>query len=146
MRGNRTAVGAVALLFAAAAATADPALPAGVPDYAGVTAENFLDRVASVAPVATDAYAMPAGEAVGTFFVDPDGAGGPPDDANPGTEDKPFRTLARAVRELEQTGSLPGKEDAGEIHRHVGMETPHHHLENAVEILARSDRARDLGH
>jgi len=81
-----------------AAAEFKPA--AGVPDYAGVTYENFFEKVMPAATNPAGDYAAPALAPGKAFIVDADGIGGQPDDANAGTLDKPFRTLGRALREV----------------------------------------------
>jgi len=66
------------------------ALPEGVPDYSGFTAANFFERVASVP---ADDYSMPKIEPGKSLIVAANG-----DDANAGTVEKPFRTLAVPAR------------------------------------------------
>lgn len=88
------------MLFGGAAA-AQPALalPAGVPDYAGANVANFLQKTAAMPGGAQD-YVLPPIDAAKAFVVDAAGIGGAASDDNPGTVQKPFRTIARALREL----------------------------------------------
>jgi hypothetical protein len=88
------------LAAAAPPLPADPALPPEALDYRGVTAENFFERIEALDPAPPRDYSLPAHEPSRALIVDPDGIGGKPGDENPGTLDRPFSTLARALKEL----------------------------------------------
>lgn len=70
------------------------------PDFTGISATNFFERFAVGETVSPDDYVLPTLDSSKALIVDPHGVGGKPDDANPGTTEKPFATLARAMKDL----------------------------------------------
>jgi len=78
----------------------DPALPEGIPDYSGVTGDNFFSKIPESVENTVTEYVMPKIDPAKALIVDVDGIGGKPSDENPGTVEKSFQSLARAAREI----------------------------------------------
>lgn len=78
----------------------DPALPASAPDFRGVTAENFFRSIEALDPQPASDPPLPALDPSKATVVDPEGVGGKPGDENPGTVERPFATLGRALKDL----------------------------------------------
>lgn len=74
--------------------------PPSTADYTGVTAQNFLKKVSHESNNPFADYVLPKIDVNRALIVDAQGIGGRPSDTNSGTVQQPFKTLARAVREI----------------------------------------------
>jgi hypothetical protein len=97
---NRTVLFLYGVLLSLAGRAVEPALAGGAPDFTGITAQNFFDKIPATRENGFGDYVMPKVDPAKAFIVDTDAVGGKPNDENPGTVERPFKTLTRAFREI----------------------------------------------